>query len=151
MPVNTAAFEITDRGGLSNGLTPDLLRTGLTFDAVIVSRVIVFCLQYYVEHMLDYNQHRDSLPSGLSRDRDRHLVTVRLTKLLMNQNLRCSIFTYFSPSDKDSYMRPNINYKVSDNLAMEVGANIFFGDYPSTFFGQFQNNTNIYTALRYSF
>jgi hypothetical protein len=108
-------------------------------------------LQYYVEHMLDYSQHNDSSPSGLSRDRDRHLITVRLTKLLMNQNLRCSLFTYFSPSDKDIYIRPNINYKVSDNLAVEAGANIFFGDYPSTFFSQFQNNTNIYTALRYSF
>lgn len=108
-------------------------------------------LQYYVEHMLDYSQHKNSSPSGLTRDRDRHLITVRLTKLLMNQNLRCSLFTYFSPSDKDVYMRPNINYKVNDNLAVEAGANIFFGDYPSTFFGQFQNDTNIYTALRYSF
>ncbi|MHC4593941.1 MAG: hypothetical protein ACYS19_03230 [Planctomycetota bacterium] len=108
-------------------------------------------LQYYVEHMLDYSRHKNSAPSGLTRDRDRHLITVRLTKLLMNQNLRCSLFTYLSPSDKDTYMRPNINYKVNDNLAIEAGANIFFGDYPSTFFGQFQNNTNIYTALRYSF
>ncbi len=108
-------------------------------------------LQYYVEHMLDYGQHKNSSPAGLSRDRDRDLITVRLTKLLMNQNLRCSLFTYFSPSDKDAYIRPNVNYKVTDNLAVEAGANIFFGDYPSTFFGQFQNNTNIYTALRYSF
>ena len=108
-------------------------------------------LQYYVEHIFDYSQHKDSSPSGLARDRDRHLITVRLTKLLMNQNLRCSLFTYFSPSDKDAYMRPNVNYKVTDNLALELGANIFFGDYPNTFFGQFQNNTNIYTAVRYSF
>ena len=108
-------------------------------------------VQYYLERMTDYSQHKRSSPAGLTRDRDRHLVTVRLTKLLMNQNLRCSVFTYFSPSDKDVYMRPNINYKVSDNLAVEAGANIFFGDCPSTFFGQFQNNTNIYTALRYSF
>ena len=48
-------------------------------------------------------------------------------------------------------MRPNVNYKVSDNLAVETGANVSFGDYPNTFFGQFQNNTNIYTGLRYSF
>ncbi len=108
-------------------------------------------LQYYVEHMLDYDQHKASLPSGLSRDRNRHLITVRLTKLLMNQNLRCSLFTYYSPSDEDAYMRPIVNYKVNDNLAVEAGANVFFGKYPSTFFGQFKNNTNIYTALRYSF
>lgn len=107
--------------------------------------------QYYVEHMLDYGQHKDSMPVGLDRDRNRHVATVRLTKLLMNQNLRCSLFTYYSPSDKDAYMRPNINYKATDNLALEAGANIFFGDYPSTFFSQFQNNTNIYVSLRYSF
>jgi hypothetical protein len=108
-------------------------------------------LQYYVEHMMDYGAYKHSMPVGLNRDEDRHLVTFRLTKLLMNQNLRCSLFTYFSPSDKDVYMRPNVHYKASDNLALEAGANIFFGNYPSTFFGQFRNDTNIYTAVRYSF
>ena len=48
-------------------------------------------------------------------------------------------------------MRPNVNYKVSDTLTVEAGANVFFGDHPHTFFGQFQNNTNIYTGIRYSF
>jgi len=107
--------------------------------------------QYYLEHMLDYGKHDDSAPVGLTRDRNRHVLTTRLTKLLMNQNLRCSLFTYYSPSDDDVYMRPNIHYKATDNLAVETGANIFFGDHASTFFAQFQNNTNIYVALRYSF
>jgi len=48
-------------------------------------------------------------------------------------------------------MLPNIHYKATDNLAVKTGANIFFGDHASTFFTQFQNNTNIYVALRYSF
>jgi len=116
-----------------------------------IGRDFTGSVQYYVEHMLDYDKYKDSDPSGLTRDRDRHLITFRLTKMLMNQNLRCSLFTYFSPSDRDVYMRPNVNYKVSDNLAVEAGANIFFGDYQSTFFGQFENNTNIYTGVRYSF
>jgi len=108
-------------------------------------------LQYYIEQMLDYDQYKGNLPSGPARDRHRQLTSLRLTKLLMNQNLRCSLFTYYSPSDKDVYMRPNVNYKVSDNMAAEVGSNIFFGDYPHTFFGQFRDNTNIYASLRYSF
>ncbi len=108
-------------------------------------------LQYYVEQMLDYSRYKDSMTVGLNRDQYRHLLTLRLTKLLMNQNLTCSLFTYFSPSDKDVYLRPNVNYKASDNLALEAGANVFFGDYPSTFFGQFQNDTNLYAAVRYSF
>jgi len=108
-------------------------------------------LQYYIEQMLDFSAYKRSRMPGPARDRDRHLLTLRLTKLLMNQNLRCSLFTYYSPTDKDVYMRPNVNYKASDNVAVEVGSNIFFGDYPSTFFGQFQDTTNIYAGLRYSF
>ena len=108
-------------------------------------------MQYYLEQMLDYGAYKDNLPAGPARDRDRHVVTLRLTKLLMNQNLRLSVFGYYSPSDKDAYLRPNIHYKASDNLALEAGANVFFGDYPNTFFAQFENNTNIYTAIRYSF
>ena len=116
-----------------------------------IGRDFTMGLQYYVEHMLDFGAYKRNLPSGPARDRDRFLTSLRLTKLLMNQNLRCSLFTYYCPSDKDVYMRPNVNYKVSDNLAVEAGGNIFFGDYPNTFFGQFHDNTNVYLGLRYSF
>ena len=108
-------------------------------------------LQYYLEQMMDFSRYKRTLTSGPAQDRVRHLVTLRLTKLLMNQNLRCSLFTYYSPSDKDVHMRPNVNYKLNDNLTLEVGGNVFFGDYSNTFFGQFQNNTNIYAGMRYSF
>jgi hypothetical protein len=108
-------------------------------------------VQYYLEQIQDFSQYKSSLISGPARDKDRHLITLRLTKLLMNQNLKCSLFTYFSPSDKDVHMRPNINYKLNDNVALEIGGNIFFGDYSNTFFGQLQNNTNLYAGMRYSF
>ena len=137
-----------------SGKNPNVNNSELRFLAGYtqeVGRDFTAGLQYYIEYMMDYDEYLDSLPGGPARDEDRHLVTVRLTKLLMNQNLRCSLFTYYSPSDKDVYMRPNVNYKASDNVALEVGANIFFGDYPNTFFGQFENNSNIYAAVRYSF
>jgi len=117
-----------------------------------IGRDFTLGLQYYIEHLQDFCQYKNYLPAGQpARDELRHLTTVRLTKLLMNQDLRLSLFTYFSPSDKDVYMRPNINYKVDDNMAIETGANIFFGDYPHTFFSQFQNDTNIYMGFRYNF
>jgi hypothetical protein len=108
-------------------------------------------LQYYVEQLLNYSEYRAALAGGPARDRYRHLLTLRFTKLLMNQNLRCSVFGYYSPSDDDVYFRPNINYKANDNTSVEVGANIFAGDDPHTFFGQFEDNTNLYGAIRYSF
>jgi hypothetical protein len=109
-------------------------------------------VQYYIEQVLDYSDYEDNQPTGMpKRDEFRHLTTLRLTKLLMNQNLRLSLFTYYSPSDEDVYMRPIANYKASDNLSVEVGSNIFFGDEAYTFFGQFEDNTNAYLAVRYSF
>jgi len=62
-----------------------------------------------------------------------------------------SLFTYYSPSDEDVYMRPVANYKASDQLTYEVGSNVFFGDEEYTFFNQFHNNTNLYCGVRYSF
>src|SRR4030042_1725063 len=54
-----------------------------------VGRDFTAGLQYYIERMMDDGQYLDNLPSGPARDEDRHLVTLRLTKLLMSQNLRC--------------------------------------------------------------
>jgi hypothetical protein len=108
-------------------------------------------LQYYVEQILSYSAYKENLTSGPTKDQFRHVITLQLTKLLLNQNLTVSLSGYFSPSDVDGYLRPYIHYQYTDRLALELGANMFFGEHPYTFFGQFQNNTNIYTAIRYSF
>ena len=117
-----------------------------------IARELTAGVQYYVEQMLDYGAYKDNLPSPTpAQDEFRHVLTLRLTKLLMNQNLTVSFFGYYSPSDEDAYLRPNVNYKVSDNMTVETGANIFFGSDSHTFFNQFQDNTNLYAAIRYSF
>ncbi len=117
-----------------------------------IARDFTAGVQYYVEQMLDYRDYESTLlPGSKSRDEFRHVTTLRLTQLLMNQNLMLSLFTYYSPSDEDVYLRPIVNYKASDNLAVEVGSNIFFGDERHTFFNQFHYNTNIYLGVRYSF
>lgn len=108
--------------------------------------------QYYLEWMDDYGEYRRSLPQGSNRkDEKRNVFTVRLTKLLMNQNLRLSLFAYYSPTDKDTYLRPKVHYKVSDQWAVEAGGNIFIGSEDYTFFGQFEDNTNAYAGVRYNF
>ncbi len=108
-------------------------------------------LQYYIEYMIDYDNYTAHLSGGPARDRDRHVITLQLTKLLMNQTLELSFSSYYSPSDQDAYLRPNIRYKYTDNMVLETGANIFSGEEPHTFLGQFENDTNIYAAVRYSF
>ena len=117
-----------------------------------VARDFTAGVQYYVEQMLDYGDYQGSLfPGSPSRDEFRHVTSLRLTQLLMNQNLMLSLFTYYSPTDEDVYARPLVNYKASDRLMYEVGANVFFGDERHTFFNQFHDDTNIYMGVRYSF
>ncbi len=117
-----------------------------------IARDFTAGVQYYVEQILDYGAYRDSLlPGSKSRDEFRHVTSLRLTRLMMSQNLTLSLFTYYSPSDEDAYLRPIVNYKASDQLMYEVGSNVFFGDKRHTFFNQFHNNTNLYVGVRYSF
>mgnify|MGYP000284809183 CR=1 FL=1 len=56
-----------------------------------------------------------------------------------------------SLSDDDGYVRPIATYSVDDHWTLEGGANWFFGDDEHTFFGQFEDNTNVYAAIRFSF
>jgi hypothetical protein len=108
-------------------------------------------LQYYVEQILHYDEYENSLSHGPARDRFRHVITLQLTWLLMNQNLELSLASYLCPGDRDAYLRPRAEYKWTDDIIMEAGANIFTGREMHTFFGQFEDNTNVYTAVRFSF
>lgn len=117
-----------------------------------VGRDFTAGVQYYLEWMMHYDAYRRTLPPGIrARDEFRHVFTLRLTKLLMNQNLRLSLFVFYCPSDRDAYLRPKAHYKISDQWAVEAGANIFRGARDHTFFGMFEENSNVYAALRYSF
>jgi len=117
-----------------------------------IARNLTAKFQYYLEHMQDYGHYKASLEAGQkARDEDRHVLTLRLTKLALNQTMTLSFFAYFSPSDEDAYLRPMMKYKVTDNWLVMAGGNVFAGHEDHTFFGQFEKNTNVYAALRYSF
>jgi hypothetical protein len=109
-------------------------------------------VQYYLEYMQDYDGYLAGLPVGSpAAERDRHVVTARLTKMAMGQTLTLSLFAYYSPSDRDAYLRPSVKYKVSDAMLLTAGGNVFLGEEDYTFFGQFADNNNVYAGARYSF
>jgi len=117
-----------------------------------IATELTLSLQYNLERKLDYDDYLNSLPYGAIRDdEDRQQVTVRLTKLLMQQDLKLSLFNFYSPTDDDGFLRMNISYKLSDATKVEWGANLFYGDHDYTFYGQFKNNSNIFAAIRYEF
>lgn len=108
--------------------------------------------QYYLEHMMDYAAYRATLPDGMAAaDEDRHVVTLRLTRLAFHQDLRLSLFAFYSPSDQDAYLRPTAYYRIDDRWTASIGANLFMGRSERTFFGQFEDAANAYMSLRYGF
>jgi len=109
-------------------------------------------LQYLYEQTLDYDNYRSALmPADFRWDKNRHLVTVRLTKLFKSQTVKVNLFAFFSPSDRDTYIRPSIDYDINDHLKCILGANLIWGEDNHTEFGQMEKNKNIYLRLRYSF
>ncbi|MEE9611268.1 MAG: hypothetical protein V3W19_08450 [Desulfatiglandales bacterium] len=109
-------------------------------------------VQYYGEYMADYDEYAENLPQGSPMlDEYRDLITVRLTQLLMHQTLKLSFFAFYSPSDEDYLIIPELKYNVTDDLSMVVGGHIFGGKEDAPQFGQFDKNNNIYVWIRYDF
>lgn len=106
--------------------------------------------QYYTETLTNYASYKATFPPGLPlEDHVRHLLTLRLTKFLRYQTWRLSIFSFYSPSDQDALLVPEAWHAFTDRLSLAVGANIFMGQRPTTFWGQFDRDDNVYAVLRY--
>ena len=111
--------------------------------------------QYYGEYMLDHDKyeeaHRAAFGSEAPFEDLRSTVTARLTKFMLNQTLTLSLFGYIGITDEDWHVRPALSYKVTDAVTWTTGANLIGGEQAHTMFGQFQDNSNVYLRLRYSF
>lgn len=141
---------VQDRGGDNFFINNSEFRAFVGYEQELATD-LTGAVQVYWERMLDYDAYRESLILIPPRDRDRLVFTLRLTKLLMNQNLTLSWFSFYSPTDNDAYIRPHVSYKLSDAWRIEGGANVWFGDKDHTFFGQLENNNNVFGSVRYSF
>ena len=113
-----------------------------------LAQELTVSLQFYVEELLDHGAYaRDP---GAARDHRRQVITCSIEQLLFNQNLSLGFSGYWSPTDEDAYLRPLVVYKATDRVQLTAGANVFTGRHNTTFFRQFEDNTNIYASIRYS-
>ena len=109
-------------------------------------------LQYYLEATLDHDELIANSPfPQFEPDEYRHLITNRLTLRTGMERHTYSLFTFWSPSDKDFYLRPRYTYRHSDNWTWVVGGNLFGGDQPQTFFSQLQDASNVYLRIRFNY
>jgi hypothetical protein len=109
-------------------------------------------IQYYLESIQHYDRYAQSLPEGMARRKhNTSTLTLRLSQLALEQNLILSLFLYYSPTRDDGYARPGFSYKLTDQWLVDGGLNLFWGRNLSSFWGQFENNTNIFCGIRYTF
>lgn len=117
-----------------------------------IANELTASLQYYAQVRSEQGAFVENLPAGAaSLDRIRHLVTLRLTKRVLNQNLTLGVFNFWSPNEHDGHLRLRASYKLNDEWLVEGGGNIFYGPREDIFFSQLKDNTNLFFAARRSF
>jgi len=107
-------------------------------------------VQWYTEVIHDYDAliNHSSYPA-FEQERFRHWVTTRITYMALRQTLMVNTFLFYSPTDSDGYLKANVTYSPGDTWQLRSGINIFKGNNPFTFWGQFEDASNAYVALRY--
>ncbi len=78
-------------------------------------------------------------------------MTTRWTLNTQQSNLVYSLFLFYSPSDEDYYLIPNVMYRLGDKWQFNGGANLLGGEHNYTLFGQMETNSNIYIRAKYIF
>ena len=110
-----------------------------------------FLAGYQREFWRDFTAGIQFYGEQMERDPFRGAVSMRLTQWLRYQARKLSLFAAMSPTDVDYFLQPEISYRVIDNLGLTLGANVFGGRDETTFFGQLEDNDNVYFNVRYDF
>lgn len=140
-----------DRRGSDPRVPNDQLRFLLGYERQAIAN-LTLAFQYYLEWTLDHDRLLANDPDPrFAPDERRHVLTSRVTWLAQRDKLTLSLFSFYSPSDDDYYLRPSVAYRYSDRWSFSGGANVFGGDESHTFFGQHEDNSNLYVRIRFNY
>jgi hypothetical protein len=112
---------------------------------------LTFSFQYYVEKTHDYKKLTSQQTTAPIIDEYRQLLTTRFTYSAMQQKLIYSLFSFYSPTDQDAYIRPSVQFRQNDQWSFAIGANLFKGKNNYSFFGQHQDNSNAWARIRFQY
>jgi len=144
-------FSRDDRSGSDPSVPNDQFRLLLGFEREAVTNFNIG-VQYFLEWTQDHDELIKNSPTPqFEPDEYRHLFTTRLTYRAMMDKLIWSAFVFYSPSDKDYYVRPKLTWRHSDQWTFEGGLSLFGGADEHTFFGQLDDNSNAYARVRYNY
>ncbi len=82
-------------------------------------------------------------------DQVENIFSIKLSTQFMNDRLKPELSWSFTDDDQGK-VSPKVNYEIKDNLVLTVGAHYFYGSlYDSN--GQYRDQNQLYTNLKYSF
>ncbi len=99
--------------------------------------------QFIQEAILDYDEY-------MTQEDYESTLTLRAQYNMLRETLHLELFSYIGLSNSDALIRPKITYDFDDSFSILLGSNIFVGDAGGRF-GQYHDNSMIYTKIKYSF
>ena len=99
--------------------------------------------QFIQKYILDYNSFMDE-------DEIQNMATFLARYDILRETMHLELFSYIGLDKGDALIRPKITYDFDDSFSILFGSNIFVGDNEGMF-GKYQDNSMIYTKIKYSF
>ena len=88
-------------------------------------------------------------PTGMLRDRLDTNFTLLARHDLLNDDLTLDVIWLTNVNEADGLVRPKVSYKVTDDLDVWLGLDVFYGD-GDGLFGQFDDQDRVTTGLKWS-
>ena len=99
--------------------------------------------QFIQKYILDYSD-------GILENEINNMATIMARYDMMRETLHLELFSYVGITGEDALIRPKITYDFDDSFSILLGANIFTGNREGQF-GQYQDNSMVYTKIKYNF
>nr|VFJ99105.1 MAG: hypothetical protein BECKH772A_GA0070896_101543 [Candidatus Kentron sp. H]VFJ99293.1 MAG: hypothetical protein BECKH772B_GA0070898_101556 [Candidatus Kentron sp. H]VFK04604.1 MAG: hypothetical protein BECKH772C_GA0070978_101924 [Candidatus Kentron sp. H] len=114
-----------------------------------LSKIPTWGSNTYAEHPQDQTAYEQALSGENPKSRQCELCTSRLTHRFLEQMLTLSLFSFYSPTEDDYYIRANVTDKPSHAWTPYPGSNHFGGKSTDANFAQYQENGNVFMGARY--
>ena len=99
--------------------------------------------QFIQKYILDYSEM-------ILENETQNTATFLAHYDMLRETLHLELFSYLGLTNEDALIRPRITYDFDDSFSILMGANIFIGDRTGQF-GQYKDNTMVYSKIKYSF
>lgn len=99
--------------------------------------------QFIQKYIMDYNDFIGEEEFG-------NTMTFLARYDAMRETLHLELFSYVGLNYGDALIRPKVTYDFSDSFSILLGSNIFVGDERGSF-GRYDDNSMVYTKIKYNF